>query len=131
MVQTDQEISPFFAGERKTLRFPVLDEDATPPTTPKVLTGVELHWGLVRQSDAGTFATSPLLVEKSTTEGSVTTENYNSTDDRVLVQLFRADTIDLPAGTYYWQLESEDGGGEPTMLATGTLVISSNLEESA
>lgn len=128
MATNDQEFE-FFAGERVTLRFPITDTDNVVPTTPKNLTGLDLFWAMVPQDDAGSFATTPLTVEKKSTVGptEIDVEDFNGTQDRVLVELFNADTVGLTPGVYYFELEAQDGSQEPNTLATGTLILKANL----
>lgn len=123
----DSQVVNFRAGEKRTLRHLVTDEDTT-SSPPKNLAGLTIKWGLVSQDDAGDFSTTPLLVAKTSDDAAeILVDNGDGTNDRVNVLLVKADTTSLAVGDYHWQLTSIDGSSEEVLLASGTITLSPNL----
>lgn len=133
MVKTGQDTS-FFAGERKTLEFYIVDEDAA-GAPPLNLTSAfsELKWALSTiNPQSGQVSATPILEKKSSVAQPATggdqidIVNGDGTDDVAQVQLVGADTATL-LGDFHMQLSGFDGNGEEQMLATGTLTLERNV----
>ncbi len=129
MSVNDQTLDKIFAGNRHTLRFPVLDQDAGgSPLPAKDITGLRLVWAMARINvDTGKFLTAPILVKDSDVAGDIT--RPDDTGGIVEVELKKVDTNTLGGFTYYWELETIDGTGEKLVVATGEIEIDRNVAE--
>jgi hypothetical protein len=103
------------AGDSKTLAFSCLEADGSAAN----LAGCTLRWWVGRNPKAR--GTSVLL--KKTTSSGISLASAS----RVLVAIAPADTVSLPPGTYYHELEAIDTGGNVDTLARGSLTIEPTL----
>lgn len=114
-----------FANNPATLRFTVTDLD-TAGSPPKNLTGKVIKWALTKFGQDGSYKTTPLLVEKKTTNGGELTIT-DGPNGKCEVYLVPADTVSL-AGDFYFELEVFDGSGlNGVVTSTGTLTINKNV----
>jgi len=120
MAREDQD-DVFYAGNRRTLRFSIDDQDN--PGSKLNLTGLSFKWALVNKRSDGSYDVTHILQKTSAAGGIVVT---NAATGALEVYLLDADTLNL-SGDYYYQLEAFDGDGNALMLATGTLTIKRNI----
>jgi hypothetical protein len=121
MVQTDQN-DTMYAGNKRTLRFTVLDEDNN--DAPLDLTPFTIKWAMSKVNQEGQFLLTPVL-EKILGSGITIT---GPDDNIAVVELLGADTDTLNAADYYMELELFDGSNESVVVATGTMTIIANVE---
>jgi len=130
MAETGQDFT-MYAGERKTIRFAGTDQDDG--TALDYATDfAEVKWALTSiNPSTGEFSTTPVLEKKSQVAQTETGGNeidFSGTgNNQADVQLINADT-DTLAGEYYQELEGFDANGEGVVLATGTITIIRNVE---
>ena len=110
MATTDQDFT-MWAGEAKTIRIPVTDDEAGAPLT---LTGAALAWAIVRIHGA------VALVSKTSGGGGITLEDGDGTDDVAVITLDPEDTQAL-AGRYRHELAIT--GAQAAGITKGTVTI--------
>jgi len=127
MVVADQN-DVMYAGNRRTFRFTIIDEDDPTPNTPLDLTGLTIRWALSTSASD----TTPLLEKCSTVAGEIDIVGV-ATDGVVDVNLLAADTPqeDFGGQTFYFELEVVDATSEPVVVATGSLEIRNNIQNTA
>lgn len=133
MVQTGQDAT-FYAGERKTLRFAVVDQDNSDAPLNLATSFDEVKWAMSQKDANGNFDTVTLSVEKKSGTAQAETGGNEidfadeaGTNDAALVELIGIDTDGL-IGEFAHQLSGFDTDGEEVILATGTITLEPNLE---
>lgn len=114
----------FYANNKRTLLFTIMNKDVDPAAA-LVLTGLTLNWTLSRQNEDGSYSSVPVLVKS--TSGGITIIDENA--GKLSVELDSADTIKF-SGKYHQQLEVVDGSAEGIVVATGTITILKNVNNS-
>lgn len=132
MVKTDQNTT-MYAGERKTLRFPVVDQDNNDAALNLSTGFTSVRWALSTiNPSTDQFSTTPILEKKSsvaqaeTGGNEIDFSNGAGTNDNADVELIGEDTLSI-SGDHYMELEGVDVNGEIVVLATGTLTINRNV----
>jgi len=111
----------FYAGNKRLLRFTVVDKDA-PGDPPLDLTTLTIKWALSRFKN-GRYLSTPIL-EKSTTGGGIV--KIDAINGILEVTLLRADTASL-LGDFWQELEVTDVGGECEVVAVGPVSVLLNV----
>lgn len=119
MAETDLQVT-MYAGNRKVLRFTILNSDTPGPLN---LAGMTVKFGVCSIGDNGPN-TSDLLIDLTTGAQVVTTDAPNG---KVSVTLLKAHTDGIPPGDYYLELEVYDSSSNQVVVSTGTLTILPNL----
>lgn len=122
MVVTDL-VDACYAGNARTLRFTVLDQDA-PGSPPKDLTGLGIRWALTRFSGGGDPLSTPVLDKDTANAGQITI--VDAINGVLEVNLAEGDTTSL-LGDYYFELEVYSTGSFSLVVATGTETIRKNV----
>ena len=120
MVKISQDDS-MYAANKRVLVYTVTDEDTSTPLNMSTYT---VKWAMSRIDSEGNFLTSPVL-EKTEASGIAI-----SGDDSEIasVTIETADTSNTLTGDFYTELEVTDSSSESVVVATGTLTILRNVE---
>lgn len=107
-----------YAGNKRTLRFTVVDEagDAFD------LTGYDVRWALSKYGQSGSYGTTAEVNKHSDNVDEITVAS-NVVD----VVLVGADTAALAAGDYYHELEIVDAQDESLVVAVGDVELRNNV----
>lgn len=117
-------VDAFFAGNRRTLRFTVYNDDPGVAAGTKLsLVGLTAKFTLSTLFPDGSYALTALLQKATGGAGITITDAAGGVLE---VTLDPDDTVDL-AGDYHFQLEVFDGGGAGLVVATGTVTIRRNV----
>lgn len=114
----------FYANNKRVLKFTLTNEDESPAIALDC-TDLTVRWAMSKFSSTGQYLTTPIL-EKTEADG-ITFESDDPTLGVVLVTIDPVDTAAL-SGKFYHELEVIDGSGNPVIVATGTLIIKKNVE---
>lgn len=116
-----------FAGNYHPLKFTLTDADND--NAPLDASAFTIRWALSKiSSTTKEYSGTPILEKKSTTSGHM--DLADQATGIVSVLLKKADTENL-LGTYYYELELEDGLGNTIVVATGKLTIKRNVTNTA
>lgn len=116
------EKQTMYAGEKKVLRFTVIDKD-TVGEPPLDLTPFVVRWTLSRLTDSG-YSSTPTVSKSTTTSGVVKTNPVAGVCE---VTLLRVDTEAISLGGYHQELELVDGLGELAVVAVGDIDVLRNV----
>jgi len=113
-----------YAGNRRQLLFTVLDQDAG-GSTPFDLTGFSVTWAMAILSDGVPVTSGPLINISTSTSAVVIT---NAAGGLLTVTLDGTLTAAIVPATYYWELEVTSAAGNSTVVATGTMDVRPNVD---
>lgn len=108
----------FYVGNKQLLRNTILDKDAD-PEEPLDLTGMTVKWALSKVNGK-TYAKEAVLNKTATITSAV--------DGECEVLLLKADTEDIPPGTYHQEWEVYDGSNETAVVTVGDVVLLLNVD---
>ena len=120
MVKTSQDDS-MYAANKRVLKYTVTDEDNS---TPLDMSTYTVKWAMSRIDSEGNFLTSPVL-EKTESDGIVISGDNS---EIASVTIDTADTNNTLTGSFFTELEVTDTSSESVVVATGTLTILKNVE---
>lgn len=129
MSKSSQDLK-MFQGDKKTLKFTVIDEDNPTPDTPKDITALDIRWALVKFK-TGTeedWSATPIFDKESTAGATEIDKTAPATGD-LEVYLVNVDTIAIKPGKYHHQLTTIEAGGEALVVATGVLTLKRKVVE--
>jgi hypothetical protein len=113
-----------YQGNTRILQFSVKDEDGT---SAKNLTGYSATFCAARTNEEGTPLRKNPVIDHSTTDASPQLVITDGPGGVIEFTFASADTTNLPAGDYYFELEVTDGALASLVVATGTLTVYTNV----
>lgn len=124
MVKTNQNAT-VYAGNRKVLRFTVVDEDNS--NDPLDLTAYKVYFAMAKIGASSPRTADP-LIDMNSVDDSTQVVKTDPTNGVVDVILLAADTDLVKPDDYYIELEGEDPSGNTEVFAVGTLKIEPNVD---
>lgn len=121
MTKKKQDVTQYF-GERKLVRFKVVDGDGNPKN---MTTFTELWWGIWAKPIKGQ-AWEDALVTKRLSTADISLVDGDGTKDWAQFIVEPADIEDLSPTGYHHELKGQDGSAYPIVEAEGTYIIESS-----
>jgi len=112
-----------YQGNRRDLIFTVRDEGGS---SAKDITGMTATFAISRTNDEGVPLKTP-VVDHSSSDASPQVVITDYVNGIVEVAILQADTENLAAGEYYFELELTDVSSNSVVVATGTLTVYTNV----
>ena len=122
MAVTDLAFS-MYQGNRRVLNFTVLDEETS---NPKDLSTFEVTFAVALMNSSGIPVRSNPVIDHRTTDISPQVTITDAANGLVQVELLCADTENLAARDYYFELEVHDAFCG-VVVATGTMTLQTNV----
>jgi hypothetical protein len=118
------QTTEIYQGNTRILQFSVKDEDGT---SAKNLTGYTATFCVARTNDEGVPLKKSPVIDHSTTDASPQLIITDEPNGVVEFTFAAADTSNLAAGEYYFELEVSDSASATLVVATGTLTVYTNV----
>lgn len=118
------QTTEIYQGNTRILQFSVKDEDGT---SAKDLTGYTATFCVARTNDEGVPLKKSPVIDHSTTDASPQLIITDEPNGVVEFTFAAADTSNLAAGEYYFELEVTDAAFGTLVVATGTLTVYTNV----
>lgn len=115
-----------YAGNPRTLRFTVTDQDVT-PNVAKDLTGISARWAATRTNSSGDPIVGSPVITKDSANGTSEINIDDPTNGKLKVFLLDTDTVAL-GGDFYFELELYIPATPFSLVvSTGTLTVLKNV----